>query len=693
MEKNKVLIKIITLLLSLFVLTGCGRKEVTFDTTKEVTTAYTSEKLDVSDLPPITGMCGDEQYVYIAASPLRTDEKQKIYPEIYRIDKNNEVKQLSLPFEKEGTVYALSNISSSNEKSTFALLWRYQDQDGTAAYQIMICDEEGNVDQTISLQEISEELEAGVFGLQAFDGGFYIADANSVLSIDQNGKKKEDVCQGMILGFTGTENGIACLRLSESGMSVYDLNEKKIIYLLEDREENGDMRALPSDHTLLLCANKLWHVENGTAALVFALGDIGMNSEMVQTVCELPDGTLLLAARDGLDMNANQWIYICRVAGKNENTEGLKKTELVLGGGSISRECKLAVAAYNMQQDTVQITIKEYGTDEAGVKQLSMALTDGEIDLLFSSHLQDMEQYQGSLEDLSGVYENIAMTKPVREALTEAGSRYVIPGFRMRTFYKRGDNGKLYLYGGKEEVCDSFLYADVKGILDEENKKVDTNLLKEYIKTVEEMPEAEENTSLPELLKSDKPICGVTEISEPNDYMGIYLMGEQAVDYTGFEQKSSGQYVNEIVPMGVYGIVHGSKQEEECADFLYYLTGEEYQIKNAYPDYFPVNEKAQQRIWDIVSATKETTLSDGTQVNPYRCEVAYNDYEVVVEALDQEQLHSIKAWLDMPCVLYPQKKKYVELIEEEVIKYLEKQQSLSDTLEYVDKRVAIVLAE
>ncbi len=104
---------------------------------------------------------------------------------------------------------------------------------------------------------------------------------------------------------------------------------------------------------------------------------------------------------------------------------------------------------------------------------------------------------------------------------------------------------------------------------------------------------------------------------------------------------------------------------------MYYLTGEEYQIKNAYPDYFPVNEKAQQRIWDIVSATKETTLSDGTQVNPYRCEVAYNDYEVVVEALDQEQLHSIKAWLDMPCVLYPQKKKYVELIEEEVIKYLE----------------------
>lgn len=39
------------------------------------------------------------------------------------------------------------------------------------------------------------------------------------------------------------------------------------------------------------------------------------------------------------------------------------------------------------------------------------------------------------------------------------------------------------------------------------------------------------------------------------------------------------------------------------------------------------------------------------------------------------------------------KKKCMELIEEEVIKYLEKQQSLSDTLEYVDKRVAIVLAE
>ena len=30
---------------------------------------------------------------------------------------------------------------------------------------------------------------------------------------------------------------------------------------------------------------------------------------------------------------------------------------------------------------------------------------------------------------------------------------------------------------------------------------------------------------------------------------------------------------------------------------------------------------------------------------------------------------------------------------QEVIKYLEKQQSLSDTLEYIDKRVSIVLAE
>ena len=346
MEKNKILIKIITLLLPLFVLTGCGRKEVTFDTAKEVTTAYTSEKLNVSDLPPITGMCGNEQYVYIAASPLRTDEKQKIYPEIYRIDKNNEVKQLSLPFEKEGTVYALSNMSISDEKSTFGLIWGYQDQDGAAAYQIMICDEEGNVDRTISLQEIAEELEAGVFGLQVFDGGFYIATANSVLCIDQNGKKKEDACQGMIFGFTGAENGIACLRLTESGMSVYDLNGEKTIYLLEDREENGDLRALPSDNTLLLCANKLWHVENGAAVPIFALGDIGMNSEMVQTVCELPDGTLLFSARDGLDSNANQWIYICRIAGKNENAEGLKETELVLGGGTISRECKLAVAAY-----------------------------------------------------------------------------------------------------------------------------------------------------------------------------------------------------------------------------------------------------------------------------------------------------------------------------------------------------------
>ena len=685
--------KIIILLLSMFVLTGCGRKEVTFDTSKEATAAYTSEKLDVSDLPPITDMCGDQQYVYIATSPLRTDEKQKIYPEIYRIDKNNEIKQLSLPFETEGTVYALSNMSFSNEKSAFSLLWRYQEQDGESAYQIMICDVDGNVEQTISLQEISKELESGVFGLQAFDGGFYIATAGSVLSIDQNGKKKEDICQGVIHGFTGTENGIACLRLSESGMSVYDLTRGKAVYLLEDKEENGDMRVLPSNHTLLLCAGRLWHLENGTAALVFALEDIGMNSEMLQTACELPDGTLFLAARDGLDINANQWIYTCRIAGKNENTEGTKKTELVLGGGSISRECKLVVASYNMQQDMVQITIKEYGTDEAGAKQLSMALADGEIDLLFSSYLQDMEQYQSSLEDLSGMYENMAMTKPVLEALTEAGSRYVIPGFLVRTFYRRGNDEELFLFGGKEEACNSFLYADVEGILDEENKKVDTDLLQEYIKAVENMPEVEGDTSLPELLKSDKSICGVTEISEPNDYMGIYLMGEQAVRYTGFEQKSSGRYVNEIVPTGVYGIVHGSKQEEKCADFLYYLTGAEYQIKNAYPDYFPVNEKAQQRIWDIVSATKETTLSDGTQVNPYRCEVGYDAYEVVVEALDEEQLQGIKEWLAMPCVLYPQKNKCVELIEEETIKYLEKQQSLSDTLEYIEKRVSIVLSE
>ena len=57
---------------------------------------------------------------------------QMLYPtteefmkcDLKRLEENNEVKQLSLPFEKEGTVYALSNISSSNEKSTFALLWR-----------------------------------------------------------------------------------------------------------------------------------------------------------------------------------------------------------------------------------------------------------------------------------------------------------------------------------------------------------------------------------------------------------------------------------------------------------------------------------------------------------------------------------------------------------------------------------------
>ena len=99
-----------------------------------------------------------------------------------------------------------------------------------------------------------------------------------------------------------------------------------------------------------------------------------------------------------------------------------------------------------------------------------------------------------------------------------------------------------------------------------------------------------------------------------------------------------------------------ANQKRNVQTFLYYLTGEEYQIKMRIP-IISLSMKRHSSVFGILYLRrKETTLSDGTQVNPYRCEVAYNDYEVVVEALDQEQLHSIKAWLDMPCVLYPQKK-------------------------------------
>ena len=68
-----------------------------------------------------------------------------------------------------------------------------------------------------------------------------------------------------------------------------------------------------------------------------------------------------------------------------------------------------------------------------------MALTDGgNRSFIFQVTYRIWNSIREVWRIFQGCIENIAMTKPVREALTEAGSRYVIPGFRMRTFYKRG---------------------------------------------------------------------------------------------------------------------------------------------------------------------------------------------------------------------------------------------------------------
>lgn len=216
--------------------------------------------------------------------------------------------------------------------------------------------------------------------------------------------------------------------------------------------------------------------------------------------------------------------------------------------------------------------------------------------------------------------------------------------------------------------------------------------LKNWLETAGQLPKETEQTSLLEAVKNKEFLLLTDTCMEFNDIL-IYerMFGEEVV-FTGYPfQGGDG---TELSCMGMnVGICSSSVHKEAAWEFIKILLDEEFQYYVCYPNCFPVRKDCMKRVIRMVSAVEEYTDKDENHVMPYHCEMTYDDVEVVIEAMNEEEEKQFWNLVDSMKYEDTWDENILTIVMEEAEKYFSGQRSLEEAVDSMEERIKLDLDE
>ncbi|MCM1161935.1 MAG: ABC transporter substrate-binding protein [Roseburia sp.] len=440
-----------------------------------------------------------------------------------------------------------------------------------------------------------------------------------------------------------------------------------------------------------------------------------INSEKLSQVCEISAHTFIGSSTDTKSTDRlSEAVVLSEAAGQEE------RMTLKMGGIDFPPIIKTAVSKYNQTNQEFRIDMLDYSSYENPEAKINAEIMAGQgFDLLCLNGLC-VEDYteKSLLEDLYAYMESdqiIAKTDFIEQVLKvmEHNGKlyYMTPGFGISTAVGRAsllkEGGSMGFQKVEEIVSEQteergirVFYKETKeGMLRHLCREIDRNFgvmsheeLKKWLEAVKQLPTGTEETSLLEAVKNKEFILITDVCLEFNDIL-LYerMFGEEAV-FIGYPfQGGNG---NELSSMGMnMGICSGSTHKEAAWEFIKILLSEEFQYYVCYPNCFPVRKDCMERVIRMVSATEEYTDQDGNNVRPYRCEMTYDDVEVVIEAMNEEEKN--KFWDLVNSIKYEEtwNRNIWSIVNEEADKYFLGEKSLEKVVDSMEERLKLYFEE
>ncbi|MBD5465558.1 MAG: extracellular solute-binding protein [Lachnospiraceae bacterium] len=447
-----------------------------------------------------------------------------------------------------------------------------------------------------------------------------------------------------------------------------------------------------------------------------------LSSEWLSNIYETSKGEFLCV---NSETTSNQEYEFIKLSAGEETADG--KTSVSIAGIHIDNRIKAAALQFNQRNEKYKIVIEDYAKYEEPLARMNTELIANEsFDLICMKNIpESIFINRGILTDLYAYLENDgniaqdALVTSFLEALSRDGHLYSIaPGFGISTVIGRAsqvgdemgwtikefqeitaameEEMDIFYAPTNEEVLKQLTNANLDSFVDWKKGECSFDNAA-FIGFLEFANQYEESSningaSMPSMVQNNELLLVQNTIVDFTDIMLYSRLFGENVAFVGYPTVDGTGNAFDCQGMNM-GICSKSKNPEGAWEFLKYLLSEEYQKKYCYPDYFPVNLKCLQYYIDITSADKQFTTEEGITVEPYSCEITYDDYQVKMDAMTEEEIELFWRLVNSTTRTNSYDEELMNIILEEAQTYFDDGKPVVDTAKDIEKRVNIYLSE
>lgn len=639
----------------------------------------------------------------------------------------------------ESNQYVQDMAVGKNGNMAF-LMCSYNKNTKDTAYQIIKTDEQGNEIVREDITEIMGSLQESYIIKMLIDEKDRIVMSvdNAVYILDENEKSVKEVK-------TESDSYVECMALTKGGQIVCGISIWRKGYVstklqVLDVEHKKWGEAYELEETYLSGAEALM---NGVEYDVYYSDDSGIygyNMEERKSV-KLLDYMASNITRNNCQsikpFVENQFIGIAfdkdhqtsLVVYNKATSNSLEKTIITFGAVWVDDNVKKQIIEFNKNSKEYQIEIVDYSNEEDPIAKVNADIAAGNIPDILSLSSLPYEEYiiKGMFEDLTPYFEkdeNIHiedMIDSVYKAMkSEDGKLYYIsPSFGVSTLIARssnvgdrtgwtfnecktvleekGDSVRAFYSEDKMGMLYAFVINGLNDFVDWDTGKCSFN--SPEFKTMLEIcnmgtDDAEnyndDSISMSSLIQEGKVlfIQGWVSLDEVQIYSKMYGNDITFIGYPNKEKQ--GSYFRFDNQMAIYA---GSEVKDGAWEFLRIFMTKEFQGKNDNLDGSPTRQDCMSMLVTAKMATEEYIDELGQYVYPFNGIKSWDDFEVEVGALSQEEADMYISLVNSTTKASSSDNAMVEIVEEEAKTYFAGEKSLDETVNIIQNRITTYVNE
>ena len=651
----------------------------------------------------------------------------------------SDLQEIQMDVEKNDNNW-LNYFAATEDGMLYMLYSGYDEKSEQSTYLIKILDAGGSQTGEVNLNGILDENDYVQAMRLDKDGNIYLMGDQSVYVLDKDGNKiaqiKADTANNswmMAMARTGDGQIVVAMN-GQDGMKVQTVDlAKKAMGESYDIAVSGYGS---SNSALIDGADYSFYYNDGSSLYGYDMQSkqskeilnwisSNINTSYVGDTRALKGGQFITNYSDySSEDGADNGLYIFT---KVDPSEVADKVTITYAGLYVDDAIKSAAVKFNKSQDKYQIMVKDYSTYDDAPTQMNNDLLAGEIPDIIDLSGISAEKYisKGMLLDLYTLMDKDSDIKKddfienVLQVMETDGKLYHIsPTFGVNVLIgktsdiggrdkftvqdlidleqSKGNDAKAFYMRSNTSVLNMICTANYEDYIDWNTGKCSFNSdefvkLLEYANTYpkdEDINWDEDYESLPTQIRSGKVILadiyslGMEEIELYN------AMFEDDISFIGYpSDKSAGASASMNMDLGIYA---KSKNVDGAWAFLKTFLTKDYICKGAnnYYSGFPLRKDALEYQIKRYSATEKYTDEYGNEIEPYQSSWGYDDLDVEIGPLSEEQVNKLREVIASVDHLYVYNDDVMTIISDETGAYFSGQKSAKEVADIVQNRVS-----